>query len=114
MKQYIMIILIALHIIGSNLYAMKSVVEKNNFNMNSHMCSIHEHMEAHEHHHYHNGSKHSHSHNHTQTNVNFVDFYSYTQNINIFRYVKSQQTFLEQTSYIPNPILESLFRPPKV
>jgi G3E family GTPase len=114
MRQYIIIILISLHLISSNLYAVKSVLQKNNFNVSKHICSIHEHVEEHEHYHYHNSSKHSHSHNHSQINMNFADFYTYTQDTNPFNYLKSKQVFIEQTSWIPNPILESLFRPPKV
>lgn len=114
MKRYIVIILITLHIVSSNLYATKSILQKNDFNLNMNICSFHEYPEEHVHHHYHNGSKHSHSHNHSQINMSFVDYYTDTQNTNPFNYLKLKHVFSEETSWIPNPILESLFRPPKV
>lgn len=111
-KQYIVVILITLHLINANLYATKSILEKNHF-VNSNICSIYEHPEEHEHEHYHNGYKHTHSHNHSQINMSFADFYTYLQYKSQFDYLIEKQTFLEKTAFIPNPILESLFRPPR-
>ena len=100
-----MIILIALHIAGSTLYAIESLNKKHNI----HECSLHDH------HHFHtyNGSSHSHKHNHTQANTSFVDFFVLPQDINSFSILDSKEKYIEISSWIPNPILESLFRPPK-
>jgi len=109
MKQYIMIILIALHILGNTLYATESLNKKHNI----HQCSLQAHNHDHNHFHTHNGSSHVHKHNHAQVNTSFVDFFILTQNINFFSLSDSKEKFLETSSWIPNPILESLFRPPK-
>lgn len=108
MKRYIMIILIALHIASSTLNAIESLNKKHNI----HECSLQAHNHDH-HFHTHNGSSHSHKHNHTQVNTSFVDFFVLPQDINSFRILDSKEKYVEISSWIPNPILESLFRPPK-
>jgi ABC-type Zn2+ transport system substrate-binding protein/surface adhesin len=109
MKQYIMIILIALHIASSTLYAIENLNKKHSI----HECSLQSHDHDHHHFHTHNGSSHSHKHNHTQVNTSFVDFFILPQNINSFSVSDSKEKYTELSTWIPNPILESLFRPPK-
>ena len=53
MKQYIMIIFIALHLISSTLYATKTLSKQYNVNVHAHECTFHD--DTHEHYHTHNG-----------------------------------------------------------
>jgi hypothetical protein len=98
MKKYI-IILIAFHLIGSSLYATKTFLEQTHI---------------HKHNHSHNGSNHQHKHSHSQISINTLDFFTDTQNTNLFYFSNSTQIYLETVAWIPNPIIESLFRPPKI
>jgi len=109
MKQYIMIIIIALHLINVSLYAVLPVVKEHD----THACTFQKRNHNHDHVHAHNGSSHTHKHNHTQVNTSFVDFFILPQNINSFCVSDSKEKYIELSSWIPNPILESLFRPPK-
>ena len=112
MKQYIMIIFIALHLMSSTLYATKSFSNQDSVDFNTHECSFHEH--AHEHHHTHNGSTHQHKHNHTQTHINLLDFFVHVDNNKQLTALYSKQKYLENIYFISNPKLESIFRPPIV
>lgn len=112
MKQYIMIILIALHLISGNLYATDSFFKQNHIDLNTHKCSFHEHKYAHEHYHSHSGSKHQHKHSHTQTNVNFLDFFVHLDNTDKFIILYSKEKYLDTAYFISNPTLNSIFRPP--
>ena len=100
MKQYIIIILIAFHLVSSSAYAAKTFLDKDYL--------------YNEHHHFHNGSSHQHNHSHAQININYVDFFTDTYNINLYNIKNKKQTYIETVSWIPNPTLESLFRPPKI
>jgi ABC-type nickel/cobalt efflux system permease component RcnA len=111
MKQFIMIIFIALHLISSTLYATTSFSNQHNVDFNTHKCSFHEH--SHEHHHTHNSSTHQHKHSHTQTHINLLDFFVHVDN-NQFIHFNSTQKYLETRYFISNPQLESIFRPPIV
>ena len=97
MKKYVISILIAFHFLSSGLYATKTILEKNH---------IHQHS--------HNGSTHQHKHSHLQININYTDFFTYPQNISLFDFSNPAQTYFETVSWIPDPTLESLFRPPKI
>ena len=108
MKQSVIVILIAFYLMSSSLYASKTFLEKDHIHNYTDECATHQH------HHSHNGSNHQHKHSHSQININFTDFFTYTQNINLFDFSNPKQTYLETVSWIPNPILESLFRPPKI
>ena len=108
MKQYLMIILIAFYLFSSSAYATKTFLDKDHLHNDIHKCSIHEHQ------HSHNGSNHQHKHSHSKVNITQVDFFTDTDNINLHDLTNSRQTYLETDSWIPNPTLESLFRPPKI
>lgn len=107
-KQYLLIILIAFHLMSSSVYATKTFLDKDNI----HKSAIHEHQ----HNHSHNGSNHQHKHSHSnsQININYADFFTYTNDINLYDFSNPSQTYLETVSWIPDPTLESLFRPPKI
>lgn len=109
MKQYFIIILIAFYLFSSSSYATKTFLDKGHLHNDTHECVIHEHQ----HHHSHNGSNHQHKHSHSQTSMNYVDFFTDTDNINLYDLTNSRQTYLETDSWIPSPTLESLFRPPR-
>ena len=96
-----MVILITLHLISSNLYATKTFIKQHN---------LHEHYYFHSH----NSSNHLHKHSHTQTNVNLLDFFVHLEDTKKFSIFYSREKYLETIYFIPNPTLESLFRPPKV
>ena len=108
MKQYIIIVSIAFHLMGSSVYAAKTFLEKD------YVHNSIDRYAAHQHHHSHSGSNHQHKHSHSQININFADFFTFTHNIDLFDFSSPKQTYLETVSWIPNPILESLFRPPKI
>ena len=99
MKKYVIIILIAFHLMGGSVYATKTLTFIES-----------QHVHSHSHH----GSNHQHKHSHTQTNINFTDFFTYAQNVNTFDFSSHAQTYFETVSWIPDPTLESLFRPPKI
>ncbi|MEN8147466.1 MAG: hypothetical protein ABFR02_07590 [Campylobacterota bacterium] len=108
MKQYVTVVLIAFHLMGSSLYAAKTSLETE---------YVHDSIDryaTHQHHHSHGGSSHQHKHSHSQTNINFADFFAYTHSMDLFGFSSPKQTYLETVSWIPNPLLESLFRPPKI
>ena len=108
MKQYLVVVLIILHLLSSSAFATKTFLDINHLHHDIDTCAVHEH------HHHHHGSHHQHKHSHSQTNVNYVDFFKDTHNINLYDISNSKQTYLETISWIPNPRLESLFRPPKI
>lgn len=110
MKQYIVIILIAFHLLSSSAYATKTFLDKEHLRSEIHKCTIHEHQHIH----FHNGSNHQHKHSHAQVNINYVDFFTDTYNTNLSDFTNPRQTYIETASWIPNPTLESLFRPPKI
>ena len=112
MKQYIMIIIIALHMTSSNIYAVDALVKQHNIHTDTNNCIMHKH--AHEHQHFHNGSTHQHKHAHTQTNINFSDFYTFSHDAYLFSMSYKKEKCIETVSWIPNPTLDSLFRPPIV
>ncbi|CAA6798355.1 MAG: Unknown protein [uncultured Sulfurovum sp.] len=97
MKKYLIIILIAFHLMGSSLYATKTFLEKSH---------------VHRHHHAHNGSVHQHQHSHSQTNIHYADFFTSTPDVHFFNLLNPRQIYLETITWIPNPTSESLFRPP--
>ncbi|MDQ7060984.1 MAG: hypothetical protein Q9M43_07510 [Sulfurimonas sp.] len=99
MKKYLLIFLITFHLMGSSLYGTKTFLIKDTI---------------HQHHHTHNGSHHQHKHSHSQTNMNFVDFFTDTDNKDTLYFSNTTQVYLETTVWMPNPTLESLFRPPKI
>ncbi len=105
MKQYI---LIASHFISTSVYATKTFLDKDHVHNDIDKCLIHVHQ------HSHNGSNHQHKHSHSQVNINYVDFFTYNNDINLYDFSNISQTYLETASWIPNPTLESLFRPPKI
>ena len=100
MKECIVIILIALHLISSNLYAV-----------NRHDAHINNTL-VHKHHHSHNTSNHKHSHSHVHTIL--LDFFVHPENADIFNISDQNEKYSETTSQILNPITNSLFRPPKI
>jgi hypothetical protein len=109
MKQYVLMILIALHLISSSLYATKTFLDKDSIHANIQKCTIYKHR----HHHFHNDSHHQHKHSHIQINISYADLFTNTYDINLYDFENTKQTYLETASWIPNPILESLYRPPK-
>jgi len=108
MKQYIMIAIVALHLINVNLVALEFFSEQHDI----HECVIQEH--DHVHYHVHNGLKHSHKHTHAPVHTSFSDFFIPAHDTNLVTLVDSNEEFSEVTSQISNPILDSLFRPPKI
>ena len=108
MKQYLLIILIASHLFSSSLYATKTFLDKD------HAHNSIDQYSTHQHHHSHNGSNHQHKHSHSQININYADFFTYAHDINLYDFSNPKQTYLETASWIPNPTLKSLFRPPKI
>jgi len=110
MKQYIMIIIVVLHLINVNLFAVETFREQHDI----HECTIQAHDHNHEHFHTHNGSNHSHKHNHAQIHTSFSDFFIFSYDTNPFTLIDSSEKFPKVTSWISNPILEPLFRPPIV
>ena len=112
MKQYIIIILIALHLISSNLYAVNTFLKQHDVDFNPHKCSFHKH--AHEHFHTHNGSKHSHNHGHAQKTINILDFFVQLNNTKPCIALVQKEKHLETNYFIPNPTSKSIFRPPIV
>ena len=108
MKHCVVIILITLHLVSSSLYATKTFLEKDYTHSHTNGCNIHQH------HHFHNGFNHKHKHSHSQINIHFVDFFTDIQNTNFSNFSNSTQIYLETVVWIPNPTLDSLFRPPKV
>lgn len=104
MKRYIMIILIALHLMSSSVYAKMASFEQGHTDTIMHECMEHEHN------HYHGTSLHKHGHSHTMPT--FLDFHTGFQDGYAFSFMISKSSYLEVTSYIVNPILDSLFRPP--
>lgn len=111
MKNYVMIFLLALHLIGSSVYA-KLAVQQNHDYADSAKCSVHKHIDTHVHEHFHNGGTHNHNYSHSQTVINHADFYTLSQNRDFFAQLSLEESFYEVNSWIPNPILEKLFRPP--
>ena len=99
MQKYVLLILITFHLMGSSLYATNLFLERDHI---------------HQHHHSHNGSTHQHKHSHLQVNMNFIDFFADTLDASIFDFSNPTQTYIETVSWIPDPTLESLFRPPKI
>lgn len=114
MKQYIIIILIALHLISSTLYATKSFLKQHNVDLDTHECSFHQDTNNHEHFHTHNGSAHSHNHCHAQKNINLLDFFVQSNDTKQSIISYSKEKYLETKHFISNPLLESIFRPPVV
>jgi hypothetical protein len=106
MKRYVMIILIALHLMGGSVYAKMASLEHVHIDTNIHECMEHEHN------HYHGGLIHKHGHSHTVPT--FLDFHTGFQDGYAFNILISKSLYLEVTSYIVNPIPDSLFRPPKI
>lgn len=104
MKKHLLIILIAFYLIGSSLYAKKTFFKKDHIHSHIDRCNLHEH--------HHNGSAHQHKHSNSQTTMSFIDFFTGTKNINLLESQNLKQTYLETVFWIPNPSLESLFRPP--
>ena len=88
-------------------YATKTFLDKDHLHNDMYTCDIHEH------HHSHYGLNHQHKHSHSKTNINLVDFYADTENTHLYDFAKLRLTYLETDSWIPSPMLESLFRPPK-
>jgi len=97
MKQYVIILFIAFHLMSSSAYATKTFLDKDH---------IHQHS--------HNNSNHQHKHSHTQVNINYLDFFNDSHDINLYDFSNPKQTYLEIISWIPSPTLKSLFRPPIV
>ena len=112
MKNYVMIILLALHLIGSSVYARSAVQQNHNY-ADSAKCSLHEHTDTHEHDHFHNGNTHNHKHSHSQIVINYADFYTFSQNRDLFADLSLKESYYEINSWISNPILERFFRPPR-
>ncbi len=112
MKQYIIIIFIALHLISSTLYATKTVSNQHNVGTHPHKCSFHD--DTHKHYHTHNGSTHQHKHSHAQKTINLLDFFVELDNNKPCITLYSKENYLEIKYYISNPSLKSLFRPPIV
>ena len=110
MKQYIMIIIIALHLINANLFAVDTFIQQHD----THECNIMAHDHDHDHYHTHNGSNHSHKHNHTQVHASLSDFLIFSHDTNLVRLEDTNEKYSESLSWIPKPTLESLFRPPIV
>ena len=108
MHQYIIIVLIAFHLMSNSAYATNTLLEKDHIHGYTDKCATHQHS------HSHNGSNHQHKHSHSPSSINFVDFFTYTQNINLFDFSNPKQTYLETVFWIPDPTLKSLFRPPKI
>ncbi|WP_324172839.1 hypothetical protein [Sulfurimonas sp.] len=44
----------------------------------------------------------------------FLDFFTDMQHISLYDFSNSPQRYLETFAWIPNPTLQSLFRPPKI
>ncbi|MCK4973816.1 MAG: hypothetical protein KAR81_01065 [Sulfurimonas sp.] len=109
MKQYIMIILIAMHLISSNLYATNSYVQEH-----KHSSPFYEYKSVHKHSHVHDRSNHSHKHGHTQTNINLLDFFLQSNDTKECMILCSKEKYTETKYYISNPSLKSIFRPPIV
>ena len=107
MKQYLILILIAFYLFSSGAYATKTFLDKDHLHNDVHKCIVHEH------HHSHNGSSHQHNHGHSKTNINHVDFFTDAGSINLYDFANLRQTYLVTDPWIPNPTLESLFRPPR-
>ena len=110
MKQYIMIIIIALHLINANLYAVDTFVKQHDI----HECAIVAHDHDHDHYHTHNGSNHSHKHNHTQVHASLSDFLIFSHDTSFFTFEDTKEKHSEMSSWVPAHILKSLFRPPIV
>ena len=108
MKQYLIIILIAFHLLSSSAYATKTFLDKKHMNNDTQKCFIHQHQ------HSHNGSHHQHKHAHSQINLNYVDFFTKIYDWNLYDFSNPKQVYLETVAWIPDPTLESLFRPPKI
>jgi len=100
MKRYIVIILIALHLISANLYATKTFVPEHSF--------------IHQHSHSHNSSNHLHKHSHSQTNSSVLDYFVDLYDMNRLSIVYSKENYIEAAYYISDPTLKSIFRPPIV
>ncbi|PHR53318.1 MAG: hypothetical protein COA44_15560 [Arcobacter sp.] len=111
MRQSFILILISLHLLASTIYAKTTFFEQGHAYTNK--CDRHENLDTHEHHHFHNGSQHTHKHSHSQVNINFLDFFTLLQDKDLFIKADSKQLYFESAFWIPDPILESLFRPPK-
>jgi hypothetical protein len=112
MKQYIIIILIALHLISSNLYAVNTFSKQHNADFNLYKCSFHKHV--HDHYHTHNGSNHQHKHSHVQKTINVLDFFVQLDATQPSVILYSKEKYLETNFFIANHTLESNFRPPIV
>ncbi|EDZ62022.1 hypothetical protein SMGD1_0072 [Sulfurimonas gotlandica GD1] len=110
MKQYIIIILIAFHLASSSAYATKTFLNEDHLHNYIHKCAIH----IHGHHHSHNGFNHQHKHSHSQININYADMITNIYDMNLYDFENLKQAYLETAFWIPNPTLESLFRPPKI
>ena len=99
MKLNIITISLALCLVFVSNYTVKCFPKQN-------------HNDTHLHHHVHNGSSHSHSHNHSKINISVVDFLIITENKNNFVLNISKQSYFDTLTFIPTPIIKSLFRPP--
>jgi len=104
MKQNLMIILIIIQLISSNLYATKSLLDKEHNHNDTHTPIIHQH------HHAHHGYTHHHKHSHTQVSM---DFFAYTDYVALYSVSNTSQVEIQISFWISDPALDSLFRPPK-
>ena len=109
MKQYLILILIASHLYSSSVYSTKTFLDIEHIHNDIHKCYVYEHQ----HNHSHNTSHHQHKHSHVQININYADLFTSTYYINFYDFDSPKQTYLEIYSWIPNPTLDTLFRPPK-
>ncbi len=100
MKNYIMIALVAMHLISSSLFATNIFVQKQHY--------------THQHTHTHSGSIHQHQHTHSQSNSSFFDLLLITQVSDKFVALSPKESYTEKKYFISNPTLESIFRPPIV
>ena len=103
------IVVIAFSMINTSMHAVEDVIEKHSLHINSDECNAHAHEHLHKHMHTHNNSTHSHSHGeHHSSTVYFYD----NLNGSLFTLGLSYEQFQFTKLQLPNPTLESLFRPP--
>lgn len=107
MKRYILTFMIALNLLSTNIYGVETFMKQYNVHNDTHHYFEHEHI------HKHNGSSHQHNHSHAQAAA-FSDFYVNPQYVNVFKKTSLKLSFLEASMWIPEPNLETLFRPPIV
>jgi len=93
-----MIILIALQLISSSLYATNTFIQK--------------HQNIHQHSHLHSNSNHSHKHSHPQVNTHISDFFIDSDKSDIFIALCTKESYREAKYFISNPTLKAPFRPP--